>query len=146
MLPHKRDRDHLVPVADERKQAMTRPIHKMTTSAAAFIAIAAIAAPTATAMPAGPTVAASSQGPAAEQHQPFLRVPPIRLLTHRITGGPSLSEPGSASSGLIQRTAPNASTFDWSAVAIGALVAAAVCLCGAGVILDIRRRGQPRAT
>ena len=39
MLPHKRDRDHLVPVADERKQAMTRPIHKMTTSAAAFIAI-----------------------------------------------------------------------------------------------------------
>jgi hypothetical protein len=120
---------------------MTRPIHKVTTSAAAFIAIAAIAAPTATAMPA-----ASSQVPAAEQSHSFLPVPPIRLLTHRITGGPSLSEPGSASSGLIQRAAPAASSFDWSAAAIGALVSAAVYLCGAGVILDIRRRGQPRAT
>ena len=125
---------------------MSRPIRKITTSVAAFIAIAAIAAPTATAMPAGPTVAATSQGPAADQNHPLLRVPPIRLLTHDIAGESAPADSGSVASRLIQRAAPAASSFDWSAAALGALVAGAVYLCGAGVILDIRRRGQPRAT
>jgi hypothetical protein len=113
----------------------TPPIAKITTSLAALAATAAIGAP--------PALALGPQQQGAPGVQPT--APSNSTTNHPLLTPPNV--PSVAETPTMPRpaVASDSAGFDWSAAAIGALVAAGACLVLVGLALDIRRRHEPKA-
>jgi hypothetical protein len=109
--------------------------HRMTTTAAVILSLAAAGAPTAIARPVGAdTATAANQAPASVYSRPDKSL--IRVTTPY---GDSTSRPATAPQAVVQVQTPP-SGFDWGDAGIGAAGGVALAMLGLGGALVITHR------